>query len=692
MKFKRVVVIAPTRSTCLNISVVLDNGTIPQTLLMQEKGKEIFEAVDHLNEGGFGVVAGTGTGKTVAIRDIARRVLGKALQVDVVTRENEATDYTWTCNVLVVTPGVALNWLKSYIITGEDLVVMDEIHQTSEHLELSMALAKRNGNTFIWMSATIDPAVYASYLKARTVIYCSAFDPSRRAEVSVAYGEAVPFLEKQVESFIQEKRAVAVFVSTRAQAENLAKRFGEHESLTCDFYHGGEKAEKLRQFLKGEVPKPFMIFMTSAGASSLNIAGLDTVVIVDEMFTQVVHSGVAVLEKVRLGNNELLQMGGRVNGRAFNGKIFILSARSIDFHTLKPTVPEFVLGGDLQHVALVCARLGVGLGDLDIITYLDRGKYEVEVKRFKARGVIGEDNNLTDYGSEIERLPVTPAWAEVLVHARKAGDAALLNTAIVAASTESLFSLIRKEAKLGGIAVSGSDHLTGYNIVATALRQFGMIRQDDDGVCYAFRGDFIRKQVDRKTRQERMEKGEFIEWCDQNGFSNKAIKEATIAMKSVFRQMNMRLPVPDAFKPAAKGGETEKNFVELLARVQSLDFVQDERNSHAGTVWAAQHSSTYARSVLGTIRFWKDKRGFQRATVEGTEVPDDTLMRYAAKEPVRVFMADADGVSLEYSVVFCGERLSSASERIADDAIPTKFQGEAERAFLRWLVTQMATN
>lgn len=41
-KFGRVVVVAPTRSTCLNISMVLSNGAIPETLLIQEKGKEIF--------------------------------------------------------------------------------------------------------------------------------------------------------------------------------------------------------------------------------------------------------------------------------------------------------------------------------------------------------------------------------------------------------------------------------------------------------------------------------------------------------------------------------------------------------------------------------------------------------------------------------------------------------------------------
>ena len=166
-KFERVVIVAPTRSTCLNISMVLSNGAIPQTLLMQENGEEIFKAVNELDVGGFGVVAGTGTGKTVSLRGIAKKALNEKLQIDVVTREHEATEYTWTCNVLVVTPGVAFHWLKSRVITSEDLIVIDEIHQTSEHLEFSMALAKRAGCKFVWMSATIDPSIYSEYLEAK---------------------------------------------------------------------------------------------------------------------------------------------------------------------------------------------------------------------------------------------------------------------------------------------------------------------------------------------------------------------------------------------------------------------------------------------------------------------------------------------------------------------------------------------
>ena len=62
---------------------------------------------------GFGIVAGTGTGKTLAIRPIAEELLGTTdLRVGVVNREREATPETPTWNVVIVTTGIARRWFE----------------------------------------------------------------------------------------------------------------------------------------------------------------------------------------------------------------------------------------------------------------------------------------------------------------------------------------------------------------------------------------------------------------------------------------------------------------------------------------------------------------------------------------------------------------------------------------------------
>jgi len=177
----RVIVIAPTRAACETIELALRLEI--ETVLEREHGDEIRALA---RDGApFGIVAGTGTGKTLAIRSIAEQIVGAPLRVGVVNREREATPETPTWNVVIVTTGIARRWFQSDLITRQDTLVADEIHQTSAELELCLALGKRLGCRFIWLSATVDPAFYANYLDSRHVIETSAFDPRLAARVSV---------------------------------------------------------------------------------------------------------------------------------------------------------------------------------------------------------------------------------------------------------------------------------------------------------------------------------------------------------------------------------------------------------------------------------------------------------------------------------------------------------------------------
>ena len=112
-------------------------------MLEAEHGEEI----QALARGGFGfgIVAGTGTGKTLGIRPIAETILRVPLRIGVVNREREATPETPSWNVVIVTTGIARRWFQAGLITGDDTVVVDEIHQTSAELELCLALGKRAG-------------------------------------------------------------------------------------------------------------------------------------------------------------------------------------------------------------------------------------------------------------------------------------------------------------------------------------------------------------------------------------------------------------------------------------------------------------------------------------------------------------------------------------------------------------------
>lgn len=596
----RVIVIAPTRAACETIELAM--GLRLDTVLEREHGEELRALA--ASGAGFGVVAGTGTGKTLGIRPVAETILGAPLRVGVVNREREATPETPTWTLVIVTTGIARRWFQAGLITGHDTLVVDEIHQTSAELELCLALGKRAGCRCIWLSATVDPTFYARYLDARAVIETTAFDPAKAATVKVLPLAVREFLDARfLRRVIRERRGVAVFVPTRAEVEDLAASLGERwPALTAAFYHGGEPIRVLRPFLEGTAPKPFLLAMTAAGQSALNIRGLDTVVLLDARYANVVERGRNVLTRLPLGANEILQMAGRVHGRVAGGEVVILSERDLEFEALRPGPPEFQLAGDAERVALTCAALGVDARDLDLPVALDRRAYAAALRRLEERGIVAE-GRLTEYGAEVEALPVERPWAELLVHA----EPHLIPPIGVIAAVESLHRMTRDERWLRGVLAPGSDHLTAYNLYAEAVSRHGHL-----GEVYG---------LPRHVFDAGLE-----EWAERRGVLVKTIEDAALGLASVYRALELPLParLPHAGDPMLR------SFQDLLARVMPLDLVLDETAADGSPVRVSRGSVCGAwGGIAGTIRFFADREGRPRAAIEGTQLPYDLIRHYA---------------------------------------------------------------
>src|ERR671916_2924575 len=217
----RIIVIAPTRAACETIELALDLHI--ETFLEKHCGERVRELAR--SGKGFGIVAGTGTGKTLAIRPIAEQILGTTeLKIGVVNREREATPETPTWNVIIVTTGIARRWFQDGDILATDTLVVDEIHQTSAELELCLALGKRVGCRFIWLSATVDPTFYARYLDSGDVLEVYSFDPKKAAKVTVINRGPLDFMDEKFLQGVQRgNRGVGVFLPTRAGVEQAAE-------------------------------------------------------------------------------------------------------------------------------------------------------------------------------------------------------------------------------------------------------------------------------------------------------------------------------------------------------------------------------------------------------------------------------------------------------------------------------------
>jgi ATP-dependent helicase HrpA len=602
----RVVVIAPTRAACETIELGI-GLTHVETLLLREHGEDLRKLA--ASGRGFGIVAGTGTGKTLAIRPIAEEIVGLPLRVGVVNREREATPETPTWNVVIVTTGIARRWLQDALIGPEDTLLVDEIHQTSAELELCLALGKRAGCRFIWLSATVDPSFYARYLDSAEVVESSAFDPDLAAKVSIANTtNPVGFLgDRFLRHVVKEERGVAVFVPTRAETERVAGTVGERwERIFTEFYHGGEPVAKLRPFLDGEAPHPYLLAMTAAGQSALNVRGLDTVVIEDAQFTSIVERGRRVLTRLPLGANEILQMAGRVHGRVPNGEVWILSERDIDFASLQPTAPNFQLAGDPERVAMTCADVGVRADELDLPVPLDRIAYRRSVELLTQRGLV-RGARLTEYGRKVEVLPVDRPWGELLVNA----DEHLIPLVATCASIESLHRMTRQDRYIGAYVVQGSDHLTAYNLYQDALELVGTM-----GSVYGL----PRHVFDAEALEA---------WANERGVLVRAIEDAALALASIYRSLDLKLPreLPEL------NDRLVRDWQRLLARVMPFDLVIDEETSWGEQVRVAPSSVCGSWSpVTGDLRYFSDRFGRARGSIEGTQLPYELVWEFARVE------------------------------------------------------------
>jgi ATP-dependent helicase HrpA len=651
----RLVVIAPTRASCETIELGIHLTGIT-TLIEEEHGEEIRELARR--RAGFGIVAGTGTGKTLAIRPIAEEIVGLPLRTGVVNREREATPETPTWNVVVVTTGIARRWLQDGLMGPEDTVVVDEIHQTSAELELCLALAKRAGCRFIWLSATVDPTFFRDYLDAEAVIESTAYDPDRAADVSVSStNNALRFLSDRFLRHVhRQSRGVAVFVPTRAETEEVANVVGERwRGIHTEYYHGGEPITKLRPFLESEPPKPYVLAMTSAGQSALNIRGLDTVVIVDAQFTMIVERGRKILTRLPLGANEILQMAGRVHGRVEGGEVFILTERSLHFPSLQPEVPNFQLAGDPERVALTCADVGVDATDLDLPVPLDRVAYRRAIRTLERRGLI-ENGRLTPYGRSVEVLPVDRPWGELLVRT----DEDLLPVVATCASVESLHRMTKPDRRIGHHIVRGSDHLTAYNLYASALESCGRM-----GTVYGLPRHVFDPEV-------------LAAWAEERGVLVRAIEDGALALASIYRTLDLELP---ATLPSLSR-DHEHRWRELLAEVMPFDLMLDGETAWGESIEVSRTSVCKGWSaVAGNLTYFSDKHGRVRGSIEGTEFSYELVWKHAS-EGVRSVVYDTGHpqapLRVRTSREFHGFELDASEEPI--DRFPEDLVEEAREA------------
>jgi hypothetical protein len=181
--------------------------------------------------------------------------------------------------------------------------------------------------------------------------------------------------------------------------------------------------------------------------------------------------------------------------------------------------------------------------------------------------------------------------------------------------------MTRESRNLKGLIVPGSDHLTAYNVFAEAVNKHGYLSE-----VYGLPRHLFRETLER--------------WAEWRGVLIKALEDIALGTASVYRQLER--PLPERFLLAHD--QTLAAFQDLVARIQPFDLVIDEQTADGGEARVSRGSVCGSwGAVAGTLRYFADRFGNPRAGIEGTQLPERLVRRYARRGAGTVEFAEARG-------------------------------------------------
>src|SRR3989475_2523800 len=226
--------------------------------------------------------------------------------------------------------------------------------------------------------------------------------------------------------------------------------------------------------------------------------------------------------------------------------------------------------------------------------------------------------------------------------------------------------MTREERDLRGLIVSGSDHLTAFNVYAEAVNKHGYL-----GEVYGLPRHLFRESVDR--------------WAEGRGVLVKAIEDVALGLASVYRQLE--LPLPERLPHA--GEKTLAAFADLVAKIQPFDLVIDEETADGREARVSRGSvcSSWG-AVAGMLRYFADRFGVPRASIEGTQVPERASRRCARRgRPEVVFERQRrrEGLMVVRTVEYFGFTLDREVEPLPSP-FPDELADSARRALVHALL------
>ena len=368
--------------------------------------------------------------RRIAARSIARRIAaerGWTLGREVGWHVRFEQQFGPDTRVLLATEGILTARLqRDPLLSGFRTVVLDEFHERSIHADLGLALVRqawlaRDDLRIVVMSATMDVDAVAAYLDGcPTVSIDSAPHPLQiEYAADAGVGRAVErALDQTAGNVLCFLAGAPEIRRTQAEVGPFAAARG-HDVVPL---HGGLPSDEQDQAL-AEGPRRRVILATNIAETSLTVPNVRAVI--DTGLHKVARydpdRAIDSLELERIPQDSADQRAGRA-ARIGPGAVWRLWSAA---DRLRPRAQAEIHRIDLAGVVLAVLSWG---GDPYTLAWFEApARYSLDAAFHLLRGLGAvSGSRITELGTSMQRLPLHPRLARILLAADGAEEAALV--------------------------------------------------------------------------------------------------------------------------------------------------------------------------------------------------------------------------------------------------------------------------
>lgn len=394
------------------VAVVQEN---PVTVIQAETGAgKSTQVPQYLLDEGYDLVVTQP--RRLAARTVAQRVTEeRSEELGGIVGYRTAVDRedSPATRALFCTDGLAL--VRELMGQNRGILVLDEVHEWNENMEVLVAWAKRQieeGADFkvVLMSATLEAEKLANYFGGAPVISV----PGRQFPVEDRHSSSR--LVDDVATLVAEGRNVLVFQPGKQEITEMCAAL-ERMDVNAEILplHGQLTPEEQAWCFK-HYGRPKVVVSTNVAQTSVTIDDIDAVV--DSGMERRIElvDGVEGLYLKPISYADSTQRKGRA-GRTREG-IYIDHCGASD----RPDFPVAeILRKRLDQTVLRLAIAGFDMEELEFFHQPDRSDIHDARRTLVGLGCMTADGSVTRIGKLVNRLPVSVAYARMLVEADRLG-------------------------------------------------------------------------------------------------------------------------------------------------------------------------------------------------------------------------------------------------------------------------------